>query len=375
MRFILFALVAVFLTSCDNKNTITVSGTFAGAADGSKIYFQKVNEQNQPYNVDTITVNNGKFSLEVEKQPHTEVAALYFVNLGSTLIFFQENKDITATMDFNDIYKSTFVGGTENGLFNEYKKTIYDFYEKRVAIEEKISVAQQGMNNEDFVRLRTESAQNLNEEKSYKKQFVEKNLNTTVAMLALNELISKKEITLQEAESLLQKRKSGLPDNLYSRLISTNLDNLRTAEVGNMAPEFSGPTPDGKTLALTDVLKNNKLTLIDFWASWCKPCRIENPNVVRVYNQYKDQGFTVLSVSLDRADHKDRWLQAIEDDQMDWYHISNLQHWNEPIARQYGVRSIPATFLVDSEGKIVAQNLRGNALGQRVGEFLANQVN
>src|SRR5690606_11548984 len=147
-----------------------------------------------------------------------------------------------------------------------------------------------------------------------------------VAMLALNELISKKEITLQEAESLLQKRKSGLPDNLYSRLISTNLDNLRTAEVGNMAPEFSGPTPDGKTLALTDVLKNNKLTLIDFWASWCKPCRIENPNVVRVYNQYKDQGFTVLSVSLDRADHKDRWLQAIEDDQMDWYHISNLQH-------------------------------------------------
>ena len=375
MRFILFALVAVFLTSCDNKNTITVSGTFAGAADGSKIYFQKVNEQNQPYNVDTITVNNGKFSLEIEKQPHTEVAALYFVNLGSTLIFFQENKDITATMDFNDIYKSTFVGGTENGLFNEYKKTIYDFYEKRVAIEEKISVAQQGMNNEDFVRLRTESAQNLNEEKSYKKQFVEKNLNTTVAMLALNELISKKEITLQEAESLLQKRKSGLPDNLYSRLISTNLDNLRTAEVGNMAPEFSGPTPDGKTLALTDVLKNNKLTLIDFWASWCKPCRIENPNVVRVYNQYKDQGFTVLSVSLDRADHKDRWLQAIEDDQMDWYHISNLQHWNEPIARQYGVRSIPATFLVDSEGKIVAQNLRGNALGQRVGEFLANQVN
>lgn len=373
MRFILFALFALILTSCNNKNSITISGTFVGAKDGSKIYFQKVNEQNQPYNVDTIIVNAGKFSFETEKLPHPEVVALFLENVNSTVIFFRENKDITANLDINNIYKSTFVGGKENELFNEYKKNIYDFYEKRVVIEEKASIAQQDMNNEDFVRLRTQSAQNLNEEKSYKKQFAEKNLNTIVALLALNELVAKKEITIQEADALLQKRKSGLPENLYSRLINTNLDNLRTAEVGNMAPEFSGPTPDGKTLALADVIKNNKLILIDFWASWCKPCRIENPNVVRVYNQYKDQGFTVLSVSLDRSDHRDRWLQAIEDDQMDWYHISNLQHWNEPIARQYGVRSIPATFLVDSEGKIVAQNLRGSALGQRVGDFLANQ--
>src|SRR5690606_37836473 len=114
MRFILFALVAVFLTSCDNKDTITISGTFTGVTDGSKMYFQKVNEQNQPYNVDTVTVNEGKFSFEVEKQPHTEVAALHFVNLGSTLIFFQENKDIVANLDLNNIYNSTFVGGTEN---------------------------------------------------------------------------------------------------------------------------------------------------------------------------------------------------------------------------------------------------------------------
>jgi thiol-disulfide isomerase/thioredoxin len=111
-------------------------------------------------------------------------------------------------------------------------------------------------------------------------------------------------------------------------------------------------------------------TIIDFWASWCGPCRKENPNVVRVYNNYHDKGLNIISVSLDKAGQKDRWIKAIKKDKMDWFHVSNLQFWQDPIAKQYGVRSIPATFLLDKNGIIIAKNLRGNALDAKVASLL-----
>jgi len=135
-----------------------------------------------------------------------------------------------------------------------------------------------------------------------------------------------------------------------------------------VAPKFEGPTPSGDILSLDEAL--GKVTLVDFWASWCKPCRIENPNIVSVYQDYKDKGFKVLGVSLDKPNQKDRWIKAIEDDNLTWNHISNLQYWEEPIARLYGISSIPAAFLLDEDGRIVAKDLRGQALRNKVDELL-----
>ncbi|MDA0701230.1 MAG: TlpA disulfide reductase family protein, partial [Bacteroidetes bacterium] len=111
-------------------------------------------------------------------------------------------------------------------------------------------------------------------------------------------------------------------------------------------------------------------TLIDFWASWCRPCRVENPNVVRAYSKYHERGLNIISVSLDREGQEDRWVKAIADDQMDWFHVSNLQFWQEPIAREYGVRSIPQTFLIDAQGRIIDKNLRGAALEARLEQLM-----
>lgn len=136
--------------------------------------------------------------------------------------------------------------------------------------------------------------------------------------------------------------------------------------IGEKAPEFSGPNPNGETIALKDVL--GKVTLVDFWAAWCKPCRAENPNIVAVYEKYHDKGFNVLGVSLDRTEAA--WKKAIEDDGLEWHHISNLAYFEDAIAKMYNVNAIPAAFLLDENGVIIAKNLRGPALEEKVSEVL-----
>ena len=124
---------------------------------------------------------------------------------------------------------------------------------------------------------------------------------------------------------------------------------------------------DGKLIALSSL--KGKVVLLDFWASWCRPCRAENPNVVRLYNKYKDKGFTVYSVSLDQ--NKDKWMAAITQDQLTWSnHVSELTGWKSSAGNKYGVSSIPKTFLIDAKGKIIAYDLRGNDLEKKLSEIL-----
>jgi len=138
--------------------------------------------------------------------------------------------------------------------------------------------------------------------------------------------------------------------------------------IGQEAPEIALPSPKGETVRLTDL--RGKYVLVDFWASWCRPCRAENPNVVRVYNQYKDKGFEILGVSLDRS--KEAWVGAIEKDGLTWKHASDLKFWGSAAAQTYGVSAIPYTVLLDKEGKVIAQNLRGASLEAKLAELLGS---
>jgi thiol-disulfide isomerase/thioredoxin len=154
-------------------------------------------------------------------------------------------------------------------------------------------------------------------------------------------------------------------------LFNVEAQNVGT-NVGDKAPELIYKSPEGKDIALSSL--RGKMVLIDFWASWCRPCRAENPNVVRAYKEYKDkkfqngEGFTVYGVSLDR--NKEYWINAIKADNLTWTHVSDLKYWNSEAARKYRVRSIPSNFLIDGDGIIVAKNLRGVRLEQTLKKLL-----
>jgi peroxiredoxin len=147
--------------------------------------------------------------------------------------------------------------------------------------------------------------------------------------------------------------------------IQQQIRQLTQFEEGRVAPDFTQLTPEGEELSLSDL--RGKYVLIDFWASWCGPCRRENPNVVRMYKTYKEKGFEILGVSLDRD--KARWLAAIEKDQLTWQHVSDLKGWSNAVAQQYSIRSIPRTILLDPEGRIIAKNLRGASLESKLQEL------
>ena len=152
----------------------------------------------------------------------------------------------------------------------------------------------------------------------------------------------------------------------YIESVRQQAKNNENLQIGKVAPEISLPNPDGTVVPLSSL--RGKVVLIDFWAQWCRPCRMENPNIVDAYNKYKDKGFEVYGVSLDRS--KDKWLQGIQEDGLPWTHVSDLKYWQSEAAKLYNISAIPASFLLDREGKIIAKNLRGPLLHEKLKEIL-----
>ncbi|MBP6432119.1 MAG: AhpC/TSA family protein, partial [Ferruginibacter sp.] len=166
----------------------------------------------------------------------------------------------------------------------------------------------------------------------------------------------------------LTKLKAAANDNVYANALKTEISEMMFGAIGSPAIDFIQNDTEGKPISLSSF--KGKYVLLDFWASWCRPCREENPNVVKAYNKFKEKKFTVLGISLDRPDAKDNWIQAIKDDGLTWTNVSDLKFWQNEVAQKYKVGSIPQNYLIDPQGIIIAKNLRGQALEDKLCEVL-----
>jgi len=199
--------------------------------------------------------------------------------------------------------------------------------------------------------------------------YVKKNPSSLLAMYALKNWAGY-EIDAEKIEPVFKTLPESVRNSASGKDMQQKIAIAKKTAVGQMALDFTQNDTLGVPVALHSL--KGKYLLVDFWASWCGPCRAENPNLVNTFNKYKEKGFQVLGISLDRPGAKERWLQAIHDDRLAWTHVSDLQFWDNAVAKQYGIQAIPQNLLLDPNGKIIAKNLKGEDLDKKLASIYSN---
>ncbi|MGJ8684284.1 MAG: TlpA family protein disulfide reductase [Nonlabens sp.] len=373
MKFLLSTLLVILLISCKTatttENTHFIEGNAPGVYNGMRVYMNKLNAGNRPMPVDTAIVMDEKFYFDQnEVSTFPDVRFLTMDTGDDKFVFIQGNEALQIELNKDTLWASNVTGSEENKILYDFRKEQADYQTKTMNFKTERGKAYRAGDAEkgDLV---TKSW--MDAEESYKNgiyKTIESNPEKLVSSMIIGDMLNSKLIDTDKARTLYDMLEGDVKNSPIAKSLENYLMKFEKTAIGVKAPYFEGKTPEGNILKLDDVL--GKVTLIDFWASWCGPCRRENPNVVRAYKKYHDKGFNIISVSLDKQNAEAAWKAAIEKDEMDWNHISRLMHWQDPIAKLYNVTGIPATFLLDENGVIIAKNLRGQALHDKLEELL-----
>lgn len=334
---------------------------------GNTVYLH--HKWNEKDFTDSAKIVDGKFKFNLKSAEPNMYWFTTTNNMNSQFncIFFADASPVKATIIGGDsiVYSGVEAGQSQKDYL-EYRMIINNLVMIQQKMQADYNTATQNGDVNTQKAIQAEY-QNLNGQYiSGLKNFVKTHPKSAVSGFIIYNDFNNANIPLAEVEESLSYIDKSIQETKFIKLATKRVDDIKGTTVGHKATNFSQTTPDGKKVSLSDF--KGKYVLVDFWASWCRPCRAENPNVVSAYNRFKDKGFTVLGVSMDS--NRDPWLAAIQQDKLTWTHISDLKGWGNEVGKLYGVTSIPQNFLIDKEGKIIAKDLRGAALDEKLAEII-----
>jgi thiol-disulfide isomerase/thioredoxin len=380
----LIYLFATLLIAGCKKGDVQVSGTLASAVSGEYILLTKLSS-NALTPIDSIKLSDdGTFKFKTK----IEHPAFYVLKISQsnflTMVLEPGEKVVLKAHKDSLNYPVSITGSAGTELLVDYNNNLRRTIDKFTGLNEIY------MQNSDSPELPAvlesldSMAQNyLNEINTYTKEYIDNNLSSLVSLVALYQQVAPNVYVLNPTRDLdyFIKVDSSL-SRLYPEYEPVNslhqqvqemagqikMQSAMTPPTGSAAeaPEIALPTPEGDTIKLSST--RGSIVLLDFWAAWCAPCRQENPNLVKAYNTYRRKGFQIYQVSLDKS--KDAWVKGIEDDQLGkWIHVSDIQYWNSIVVPLYHIESIPHNLLLDKEGRVIASNLRGEKLQEKLAEI------
>lgn len=335
---------------------LTIKGDIKGLPDGALITLHANDPNSEP--VAKGTSKGGKFTLT----PASAEPNIYILNYAAAnkrLVLFLENVPVTIEGTANSFENLIVKGSSANTDFQAFNNELSPLYRKLSAAAQAINSGNQG------AAVRKEYEQTLVDIQAKTDQFVTARPNSFVSpfvILVATQLNTEYLVT----EARYNKLSPRVQQGKFGVMLRDAIAEGKIGAIGTEALNFTQNDPNGTPVSLASF--RGKYVLVDFWASWCKPCRAENPTVVKAFHTYKDKNFTVLGVSLDRA--REPWLKAIEDDKLTWTQVSDLKFWNNEAAKLYKIEAIPQNYLLDPKGMIIGKNLRGEELLAKLKELL-----
>jgi peroxiredoxin len=352
-----------------------ITGTISGLANGTSV---KLINANTSTEIASSAVETKKVTVKKNGKPVTTSQTVFVLKgelkepdlcvltIGDMKPFnlYTENNKIAITGKAADMTKWVVKGSASHIDFAQFEKTFTPLAQSLNTTATTINGLAEGSQRDSLMKTYNSLQTGIQTEID---AFITKKKSSYVSAFVLLVMMGFNDNPFI-AESRLTQLDTAVQHSYLGSLLSGQIADAKVGAVGSLAMEFSQPDTSGNAVTLSSF--RGKYVLVDFWASWCRPCREENPNVVRSYNKFKDKNFTVLGVSLDRPGRKEDWVNAIKEDNLTWTHVSDLQFWNNQVAKLYKVQGIPQNFLIDPNGVIVGKNLRGPELEAKLCEIL-----